>query len=127
MVYLYTLRAYIGLIRFAIHAIFRGDQVIKNNCINNLHNLLIFDLITFNGLRPVISITNEGFNMDISKDMIQSVYDNVEPNAISFFGEQSIKDWIEDILLNFKKPFSMDNLQDYLDELYFICGEASMV
>ena len=31
-----------------------GVKVIENNCINNLHYLIIFDLITFNGLRPVI-------------------------------------------------------------------------
>jgi hypothetical protein len=34
-----------------------ADWVSENNCINNLHSFIIFDLILFNGFRPVISIT----------------------------------------------------------------------
>ena len=51
----YTIRSYNGLFLFAIHAIFRGLLVIENNCINNLHYLIIFDLISLR-LREALTI-----------------------------------------------------------------------
>jgi len=55
-----AIRTYSGLSRYAIHALYWGRLVSENNCIKYLHSFKYFDLITFNGLRPVISLINEG-------------------------------------------------------------------
>ena len=59
-------------------------------------------------------------------DIKQEIFNNIDPEAIRMFGAQSIKDWIVDFMINLKTPATMDDLSDYVSEIHYICGEASM-
>jgi hypothetical protein len=63
--------------------------------------------------------------MATQNEIMQEILNNIDPEAIRIFGTQSVKDWIEDYVINLKKPISMDDLSDYVADVHSICSEAS--
>jgi hypothetical protein len=62
--------------------------------------------------------------MATQNEIIDEIVDAIDPRAIDRFGIKSIRDLVEDYVINLKAPASIENVSEYAGEIQDIIDEG---